>query len=91
MSIDAAPSGTDAKVDPALRALLNVPGSARPIDVQILVRDASPTVIAELKKMGLIILTAPGRNLQLRGRIASDKLMALAQHNAVRYIVAVGK
>jgi hypothetical protein len=37
--------------------------------------------------MGVEILTAPGKDLQLTGRIAAEKLTELTRLESVRYVV----
>jgi hypothetical protein len=48
---------------------------------------ATCSAIDGLRTLGLEILRAPGKDLQLIGRIAADKLMDLTKLDAVRYIV----
>jgi Ca-activated chloride channel family protein len=69
------------KIDPALA------GAAGVVRVRILLRDASPATLDRLRAIGVEVLTAPGKDLQLTGRIAAEKLTDLARLDAVRYVV----
>ncbi len=68
------------KVDPGLLARTGV------VEVKVFVTDASPETVKKLKEHGLEGLTVvqPGRILS--GRIAVEKLEALAKLDVVRYI-----
>jgi hypothetical protein len=75
------------KLDPALVAKLQAADKTAKIKIQILLSDASPATMEQLRKLGFEVLRAPGRDLQVTGRIAIEKLTELSQLQAVRYIV----
>lgn len=79
----------DAKLDPSLLALTKTPNQQKTaVEVQILLRDASPATLEQLTKAGLEILRAPGPDLQVRGRITVALLRKLLDLPAVRYVVS---
>ena len=55
-------------------------------EIQIWLTDKSPQVIDELKKLGFEVVLDPQSAKMVIGRIAVDKLAALADMKAVRYI-----
>jgi Ca-activated chloride channel family protein len=55
-------------------------------DLQIWLADKSPETIAQLKKLGFEILLDPTTSKMLIGRLDIEKLTALAEIKAVRYI-----
>jgi Ca-activated chloride channel family protein len=55
-------------------------------EIQIWLADKSPQVIAELQKLGFEIVLDPQSAKMLIGRISTEKLAALAEVKAVRYI-----
>ena len=55
-------------------------------EIQIWLTDKSPEVLAELKKLGFEVVLDPQSAKMVIGRIALDKLAALAEVKAVRYI-----
>ncbi|HEX8141136.1 MAG TPA: VIT and VWA domain-containing protein [Pyrinomonadaceae bacterium] len=55
-------------------------------EVQIWLADKSPETIAQLKKLGFEVLLDPTTSKMLIGRVALDKLAALAELQSVRYI-----
>ena len=55
-------------------------------EVQVWLTNTEPETLAELKKLGLEILLQPTTGKLVIGRIAVEKLEALAQLKAVRYI-----
>jgi hypothetical protein len=55
-------------------------------EIQIWLTDKSPQVMAELKKLGFEVVLDPQSAKMLIGRIAVDKLAALAEMKAVRFI-----
>lgn len=89
-----------AKLHPSIAALIEriKKGSAQPItdesgfvrdgkaEIQIWLTDKSPLVIAELKKLGFEVVLNPQSAKMVIGRIALNKLAALADVKAVRYI-----
>jgi len=77
------------KLDPALVTMLESGDQTSKVDVQILLGDTSAATMDLLKNLGFEVLQPAGRDLQVVGRIALDKLAELAQIPAVRYIVPV--
>jgi hypothetical protein len=55
-------------------------------EVRVWLNDDSPAVIAQLKAAGLEIIVQPKTAKLVIGRIAVDKLAALAELKAVRYL-----
>ncbi|MBV9957751.1 MAG: VWA domain-containing protein [Acidobacteria bacterium] len=55
-------------------------------ELQIWLTDKTPQIIAELKKLGFEIVLDPQSAKMVIGRISVDKLAALAELKAVRYI-----
>lgn len=55
-------------------------------ELQIWLSDKSPATIAELKKLGFEIVLDPTTSKMLIGRISLEKLAALSELKAVRYI-----
>jgi Ca-activated chloride channel family protein len=55
-------------------------------ELQVWLADKSPATIAQLKKLGFEIVLDPTTSKMLIGRIAVEKLAALAELKAVRYI-----
>jgi Ca-activated chloride channel family protein len=55
-------------------------------EIQIWLTDKSPEIIAELKKLGFEVVLDPQSAKMVIGRINVDKLAALAEVKAVRYI-----
>jgi Ca-activated chloride channel family protein len=55
-------------------------------EIQIWLTDKSPQVLEELKKLGFEVVLDPQSAKMVIGRIALDKLAALAEVKAVRYI-----
>jgi Ca-activated chloride channel family protein len=55
-------------------------------EVQIWLADKSPETIAQLKKLGFEVLLDPTTSKMLIGRVSVEKLAALAEIKAVRYI-----
>ena len=55
-------------------------------EIQIWLTDKSPEVIAELKKLGFEVVLDPQSAKMVIGRVSLDKLAALAEVKAVRYI-----
>ena len=80
-----------AQMEPSLRDLARTTDPKVIIEVQILLRTAAPSVMEALRQLGFEITQPAGAGLQLRGRIAAQKLNQLAQFDGVRYIVRVRK
>ena len=74
------------KLDPALNKLAQE-GSTDTVEVQVLLREASPPTLDRLRAAGLEILDTPGTDLLVRGRIIASRLAELTKLDAVRYIV----
>jgi Ca-activated chloride channel homolog len=55
-------------------------------ELQIWLADKSPETIAQLKKLGFEIVLDPTTSKMLIGRVAIEKLAALAELKAVRYV-----
>jgi Ca-activated chloride channel homolog len=55
-------------------------------ELQVWLTDKSPEAIAQLKKLGFEIVLDPTTSNMLIGRVSLDKLAALAELKAVRYI-----
>ncbi|HEX8774784.1 MAG TPA: VWA domain-containing protein, partial [Pyrinomonadaceae bacterium] len=55
-------------------------------EVQIWLADKSPETIAQLKKLGFEVMLDPTTSKMLVGRVSIEKLAALAEIKAVRYI-----
>jgi hypothetical protein len=55
-------------------------------DIQIWLTDKSPAVIAALKQLGFEVVLDPKTAKMVIGRIAIEKLAALVEMKAVRYI-----
>jgi hypothetical protein len=55
-------------------------------EIQIWLTDKSPQVLEELKKLGFEVVLDPQSAKMVIGRIALDKLAALGEVKAVRYI-----
>jgi len=68
------------KIDPALK------GKTGKLDVRVWLADTSNTTLAELKKLGFEIVFQPKGTKLVIGRIAAEKLTALAELKAVRYV-----
>jgi len=75
------------KLEPALAAMLEAPDKTVKVDVQILLRDASPATMEQLRKLGFEVMRPAGRDLQVAGRIAVESLAELSRMEAVRYVV----
>ncbi|HKP87688.1 MAG TPA: VIT domain-containing protein [Blastocatellia bacterium] len=55
-------------------------------EIQVWLADKSPEVIAELKRLGFEVVLEPKTAKMVIGRIAIEKLAALAELKAVRYV-----
>ena len=55
-------------------------------EVRVWLTDTSPEVLAQLKQLGFEVLLAPQTAKLVIGRLPLDKLAALAELKAVRYI-----
>jgi hypothetical protein len=55
-------------------------------ELQVWLTDKSPETIAQLKKLGFEVVLDPTTSKLLIGRVAVEKLAALAEIKAVRYI-----
>jgi len=77
------------KLDPALNKLAQA-GSTDTVEVQVLLREASPPTLDRLRAAGLEVLDTPGTDLLVRGRIIASRLAELTKLDAVRYIVRRG-
>jgi Ca-activated chloride channel family protein len=85
-----------AKLDPSLTALLNhQPVRDEPVQVQngkvsvqLYLNDASPETIRQLQQFGFEIVIRPKSGNVLVGRVAIDKLQALSQMNAIKYVAS---
>jgi hypothetical protein len=55
-------------------------------ELQVWLADTTPETIAALKQLGFEIVLEPKNAKMLIGRIALDKLAALVEHKAVRYV-----
>lgn len=79
----------ESKIAPALtgagRAKLLVNGK---LDIHIWLLDASPAALEQLRKLGVEIVAQPKTGRVVLARVAPDKLLALAQLAAVRYIAS---
>ena len=74
------------KLDPKLRAVMSRP--ALKVEVEIWLAEATPEILKQLEALGFELSEEP-RVAKIRaGRIASDKLAALAALDAVRYVKA---
>jgi Ca-activated chloride channel homolog len=71
------------KIDPAITGLTGE------IRVTVLLRDNSPDVIAQLKKLGLTVIARQQSAKVVIGRISADKVKQLAELAGVRYIALV--
>jgi hypothetical protein len=68
------------RIDPALK------GKTGKLEVRVWLTDTSNTTLAELKKLGFEIVFQPKGTKLVVGRIAAEKLTALAELKAVRYV-----
>ena len=75
------------KLDAALRAMIGLTG--RTVKVEIWLADDSPVLLAELRRLGFVESETPKVAKIRRGRIAVDKLTALARIEGVRFARAV--
>src|SRR5262249_42022515 len=80
-------SNAGAKLEDTLRDLVRTGDKDATIEVQILLSNVSAATLERLRGAGLEILTPPGKELQVSGRIAVGKLADLATLDAVRYVV----
>src|SRR5262249_8296128 len=55
-------------------------------ELQIWLTEKSPGVIAELKKLGFEVILDPAASKLLIGRLPIEKLQALAELSAVKYV-----
>ena len=55
-------------------------------EIQIWLADKSPEILAKLKQLGFEIVLDPKSAKMVIGRVAIEKLAAIAELNAVRYI-----
>ena len=75
------------KLDPELASMLEGADKTVKVEVQILLRDASPATMEQLRKLGFEVMRPAGRDLQVAGRIAVESLAGLSGMEAVRYVV----
>ncbi|HWQ52278.1 MAG TPA: VIT and VWA domain-containing protein [Bryobacteraceae bacterium] len=83
-----APNPLQVKLAPSLIRLYEAArGSANPgkVRVQVYLADTSAATLAALQKLGFEITARPKTGTIVTGRIAADKLKALAEMPAVRY------
>ena len=71
------------KIDPALN------GKTGKLEVRVWLTDTSAQTIEQLKKLGLEILLQPKTAKLVIGRIAAEKLAALAELKVVRHVAGV--
>jgi Ca-activated chloride channel family protein len=81
------------RLDPALLALVNKQPAGEPVSlqngkvaVQLFLTDSSAQTLAQLKQLGFEIVLQPKSGKVLVGRIAVEKLTALSQLAAVKYV-----
>jgi Ca-activated chloride channel family protein len=74
-------------VEKLAKELRDLAESDSVVTVRLLVKDSSTTTLDALRRLGLEILSGPGPDLLLNGRINARKLLALTTLDAVRYIV----
>jgi Ca-activated chloride channel homolog len=77
------PPQTASKIDPMLR------GKTGKLEVRVWLTDTSAETIEQLKKLGLEIVLEPKTAKLVIGRIAAEKLSALAEMKTVRYVAGV--
>ena len=68
------------KLDPSLV------GKTGKLEVRVWLADTSTQTIAQLKKLGLEIILQPKSAKMVVGRIAAEKLAALAELKTVKYV-----
>lgn len=71
------------KIDPLLK------GKSGKLEVRVWLKDTSAQTIEQLKNLGLEIAMRPRTAKMVIGRIAADKLSALAELKAVSYVAAM--
>jgi Ca-activated chloride channel family protein len=58
-------------------------------EIQVWLADASPAVLAQLRRLGFEVLVQPKTSKIIVGRLPVEKLAALAEMEAVRYVAPV--
>ncbi|MBI1356328.1 MAG: VWA domain-containing protein [Acidobacteria bacterium] len=76
-----------AKLDPKLRALVGQSG--KQVEIEVWLADDSADLLAALRGLGYVETQAPKVAKIRRGRIAADKLLALARLEGVRFLKAI--
>ena len=82
--VAAVPRGNP-KLHPAIQALIDRKSTDK-TEIQIFLTSTAPEVIEQLKKLGLEIVLQPKTAKIIIGRLAANKLAALAEMKEVRYI-----